>query len=135
MRADKITALGRNALVRWVLGGQLILTAGLAAIAGVWSGAMAAVSLAAGGLIGFLANLAYVWRAMQPENDPAKALKGQIVAEFYKFAVAVTLFAMVFATFRNLVVVMVFVGFGTTFVIHWFAMLRRNQWMGETGRS
>lgn len=135
MRADKITAPGRNALVRWVLGGQLVLTGVLAGIAGVWVGAMAAVSLVVGGLIGFLANLAYVWRAMQPESDPGKALKGQLVAEFYKFAVAVALFAVVFATFRNIVVVMVFVGFGTTFVIHWLAMLRRNQWMGEVGRS
>jgi F0F1-type ATP synthase assembly protein I len=135
MRADKITAPGRNALVHWVLGGQLVLTVVLAGIAGVWVGVMAAVSLVVGGLIGFLANLAYVWRAMQPESDPGKALKGQLVAEIYKFVVAVTLFAVVFATFRNIVVVMVFVGFGTTFVIHWFAMLRRNQWMGETGRS
>jgi len=96
---------------------------------------MAAMSLAAGGMIGFLGNLVYVWRAMRPESNPAKALKGQVVAEFYKFAVAVALFAGVFTTFRNLVVVLVFVGFGTTFVIHWFAMLRRNQWMGEVGRS
>jgi F0F1-type ATP synthase assembly protein I len=130
MRADKITAQGRNALVRWVLGGQLVLTTVLAGVAGMLGGAMAAVSLAVGGLIGFLANLAYVWRAMQPESDPGKALKGQLVAEFYKFAVAVTLFAVVFATFRHIVAVMVFAGFSTTFMIHWFAMLRRNQWMG-----
>lgn len=135
MRANKIAAPGRNALVRWVLGGQLVLTIVLAGVAGLWGGAMAAVSLAVGGLIGLCANLAYVWRALRPESDPAKALKGQVVAELYKFAVAVTLFAAVFATVRNIVVVLVFVGFGTTFVIHWFAMLRRNQWMGETGRS
>jgi F0F1-type ATP synthase assembly protein I len=78
-------------------------------------------------MIGLLGNLVYVWRAMQPESDPAKALKGQVVAEFYKFAVVVVLFAVVFATLKSIVVVMVFVGFGTTFVIHWFAMLRRNQ--------
>jgi F0F1-type ATP synthase assembly protein I len=107
----------------------------LAAVAGWFGGSMAAMSLAAGGMIGFLGNLVYVWRAMRPESNPAKALKGQVVAEFYKFAVAVALFAGVFTTFRNLVVVLVFVGFGTTFVIHWFAMLRRNQWMGEVGRS
>ena len=135
MRADKIAALGRNGLVRWVLGRQLVLTAVLAGVAGWWGGVMAALSLAAGGLIGFLANLAYVWRALRPESDPAQALKSQVVAELYKFAVAVTLFAVIFATFRNVVVVLVFVGFGTTFLIHWFAMLRRNQWMGETGRS
>jgi F0F1-type ATP synthase assembly protein I len=107
----------------------------LATVAGGFGGLTAAGSLAAGGMIGFLGNLAYVWRAMRPENDPAKALKAQVVAEFYKFAVSVALFALIFATSRNIAVVMLFVGFGTTFVIHWLAMLRRNQWMGETGRS
>jgi F0F1-type ATP synthase assembly protein I len=98
-----------------------------AVVAGWFGGFTAAVSLAVGGMIGLLGNLVYVWRAMQPESDPAKALKGQVVAEFYKFAVVVVLFAVVFATLKSIVVVMVFVGFGTTFVIHWFAMLRRNQ--------
>lgn len=107
----------------------------LAAVAGWFGGLTAAVSLAVGGMIGFLGNLVYVWRAMRPESDPAKALKGQVVAEVYKFVVAVALFAAVFTTFRGIVVVLVFIGFGTTFVIHWFAMLRRNHWMGEVGRS
>lgn len=86
-------------------------------------------------MIGFLGNLVYIWRAMRPENEAAKVLKAQVVAEFYKFAVSVALFALVFATRRNIAVVMVFVGFGTTFVMHWFAMLRRNHWIGEVGRS
>jgi F0F1-type ATP synthase assembly protein I len=122
-------------LVRWVLGGQIVLTAVLAAVAGWFGGMTAAGSLAVGGMIGFLGNLAYVWRAMRPENDAAKALKGQVVAELYKFAVSVVLFALVFATSRNVAVVMLFAGFGTTFVVHWFAMLRRNQEIGEAGRS
>lgn len=88
-----------------------------------------------GGMIGLLGNVAYVWRAMRPESDPAKALKGQVVAEIYKFVVSVALFALVFTTTKGISVVMVFVGFGTTFIVHWFAMLRRNQWMGEVGRS
>lgn len=111
------------------------MTAVLAGVAGFVSGTTAAVSLAIGGLIGFFGNLTYVWRAMRPEIDPARALKGQVVAEFYKFAVAVGLFALIFATFRNLAAVWLFVGFGTTFVIHWLAMLRRTQWMGEVERS
>jgi F0F1-type ATP synthase assembly protein I len=116
-------------LVRWVLGGQVVLTAVLAVIAGMFGGLTAAGSLAAGGMIGFLGNLAYVWRAMRPESDPAKALKAQVVAEFYKFAVSAALFALIFTTIKGVSVVLVFVGFGTTFVIHWLAMLRRNQWM------
>lgn len=111
------------------------MTAVLAGTAGLIFGTTAAVSLVVGGLIGFLGNLAYVWRAMRPETDPARALKGQVVAEFYKFAVAVGLFALIFATFRSLAAVWLFVGFGTTFVIHWLAMLRRTQWMGEVERS
>lgn len=111
------------------------MTAVLAGTAGLIFGMTAAVSLVVGGLIGFLGNLAYVWRAMRPETDPARALKGQVVAEFYKFAVAVGLFALIFATFRSLAAVWLFVGFGTTFVIHWLAMLRRTQWMGEVERS
>jgi ATP synthase protein I len=122
-------------LVRWVLGGQVVLTAVLAAIAGVFGGLVVAGSLALGGMIGLLGNVAYVWRAMRPESDPAKALKGLVVAEFYKFVVSVALFALVFTTIKGVSVVMVFVGFGTTFIVHWFAMLRRNQWMGEVGRS
>lgn len=135
MRADKKAVLHRNALVRWVLGGQLVLTAVLAGVAGLVFGTSAAVSLAVGGLIGFFGNLAYVWRAMRPENDPARALKGQVVAEFYKVVVSTGLFALVFAMGRNFAVVMVFVGFGTTFVVHWLAMLRRNQWIGEVGKT
>jgi F0F1-type ATP synthase assembly protein I len=122
-------------LVRWVLGGQLVLTAVLAGVAGLFGDLTAAVSLAVGGLIGFLGNLAYVWRAMRPESDPAQLLKGQMVAEFYKFAISVALFALVFATSKNVAAVLLFVGFGTTFVIHWLAMLRRNQEIGEAGRS
>lgn len=135
MRPDKTAVFHRNALVRWVLGGQLVLTAVLAAVAGLVFGTSAAVSLAVGGLIGFIGNLTYVWRAMRPENDPARALKGQVVAEFYKFVVTVGLFVLVFVTGKNLAVVMLFVGFGTTFVVHWLAMLRRNQWIGEVGKS
>lgn len=111
------------------------MTAVLAGVAGLVFGASAAVSLAVGGLIGFFGNLAYVWRAMRPENDPARALKGQVVAEFYKFAVTVGLFVLVFVAGKNLAVVMLFVGFGTTFVVHWLAMLRRTQWIGEVGKS
>ena len=107
----------------------------LAAIAGMVGGWAVAGSLALGGMIGLLGNVAYVWRAMRPESDPAKALKGQVVAEIYKFVVSVALFALVFTTIKGISVVMVFVGFGTTFIVHWFAMLRRNQWMGEVGRS
>ena len=111
------------------------MTAVLAGVAGLVFGTSAAVSLAVGGLIGFFGNLAYVWRAMRPENDPARALKGQVVAEFYKVVVSTGLFALVFAMGRNFAVVMVFVGFGTTFVVHWLAMLRRNQWIGEVGKT
>ncbi len=111
------------------------MTAVLAGVAGLFGGLMAAVSLAVGGLIGFLGNLAYVWRAMRPESDPAQLLKGQVVAEFYKFAISVALFALVFATSKNVAAVLLFVGFGTTFVIHWLAMLRRNQEIEEAGRS
>lgn len=88
-----------------------------------------------GGMIGLLGNLVYVWRAMRPESNPGNALKGQVVAEFYKFMVSVGLFVLMFTTINNVSVVMVFVGFCTTFIVHWFAMLRRSQWMGETGRS
>ena len=121
--------------MRWVLGGQIVLTVVLATIAGMFGGLIVAGSLVLGGMIGLLGNLAYVWRAMRPESDPAKALKGQVVAEVYKFVVSVGLFVLIFTTIKVVSVVMVFVGFGTTFIVHWFAMLRRNQWMGETGRS
>lgn len=122
-------------LVRWVLVGQLVLTAVLAGMAGLVGGIIAAASLAVGGLIGFVANLAYVWQAMRAEFDPGRVLRTQMLAEIYKVGITVMLFALVFANSKSVAAVPLFLGYGTTFVVHWLAMLRRNQEIGDAGRS
>lgn len=117
--------------VRWIIGWQVALTLLVASAAAVWGGANAALSAVAGGSIGVVANLLYVWRAMRlsvdatGKPDPMRAYRGQAAGEAYKFAATLGGFALVFVGYQGVAPIPLFVGYASTFVIYWLALVRR----------
>jgi hypothetical protein len=73
--------------VSWILSRQAALAIVLAAGAGLFVDANAAVSVLIGGSIGFIANLGYVLRAMRMSSgsDPVKVYRAQAAGEGFKF--------------------------------------------------
>ena len=117
--------------VRWIIGWQVALALFLASVAAVWWGANAVLSAVAGGSIGVVANLLYVWRAMRlsvndPDKpDPMRAYRGQAAGEAIKFAATLGGFALVFVTYKDVAPLPLFAGYASTFVICWLALIRR----------
>lgn len=117
--------------VRWIIGWQVALTLLVASIAAASGGANAALSAMAGGGIGVVANLLYVWRAMRLSVDAAgkpdamRAYRGQAAGEAYKFAATLGGFALVFVGYKDVAPIPLFVGYASTFVIYWLALIRR----------
>ncbi len=117
--------------VRWIIGWQVALTLLVASVAAVWGGANAALSAMAGGSIGVVANLLYVWRAMRLSVDATgkpdlmRAYRGQAAGEAYKFAATLGGFALVFVSYKSVAPIPLFVGYASTFVIYWLALVRR----------
>lgn len=117
--------------VRWIIGWQAALTLLIALVAAVQGGTNAAMSAIAGGGIGVVANLLYVWRAMRAPADeagridPLRAYRGQAAGEAYKFAATLGGFALVFVGYKGVAPLPLFVGYASTFVIYWLALARR----------
>ncbi|HEX5802767.1 MAG TPA: ATP synthase subunit I [Azospira sp.] len=117
--------------VRWIIGWQAALTLIIAAAAAVQGGTNAALSALAGGGIGVVANLLYVWRAMRLSVDEAgntdamRAYRGQAAGEAVKFAATLAGFALVFVGYKSVAPIPLFVGYASTFVIYWLALVRR----------
>ena len=95
-------------------------------IAGAFGGVHAAISALAGGAVGILGGMAYVWRAMRGGGDPGRAYRAQVLGEAYKFAVTLALFALVFIQYRQVEPLPLFVTYAMTFVAYWAALLKRN---------
>lgn len=117
--------------VRWIIGWQATLTLLVASVAAVCGGANAALSAIAGGSIGVVANLLYVWRAMRlsvvdaDKPDPMRAYRGQAAGEAVKFAATLGGFALVFVSYESVMPIPLFAGYASTFVIFWLALIRR----------
>ena len=117
--------------VRWIIGWQVALTLAIALVAAVQGGTNAALSALAGGSIGVVANLLYVWRAMRlsvdaaGQPDPMRAYRGQAAGEAYKFAATLAGFALVFVSYKSVAPIPLFAGYASTFVIFWLALVRR----------
>lgn len=112
--------------VRWILGRQLLLTAGVAVLAGLAGGSNAAVAALVGGGIGVAAGAAYVWRALrQGDEEPGKLYRAQMLGEGYKFAVTLGLFALVFVNWRNVPALPLFLAYILTFGVYWVALLKK----------
>ncbi len=113
--------------VSWVLSRQAALAVGLAVAAGVLFDVNAAISVVSGGLIGLVANLGYVLRAMRMSagDDPVKVYKAQAAGERLKFVLTLAGFALVFLQYKGVAVLALFLGYTSTFVIYWLALLKR----------
>lgn len=112
--------------VSWILKRQAALTIILAMAAWGFVGANAAVSVVIGGSIGVIANLGYVLRAlrMTSATDPVKAYRAQAAGEGFKFLLTLAGFALVFLGYKEVAVLPLFLGYTSTFVIFWMALLK-----------
>ncbi len=112
--------------VSWILSRQVALAVLLALFAGAIFGVNAAVSLAIGGSIGVVANLGYVLRAMKVSIDknPVKVYQAQAAGEGLKFLLTLVGFALVFLGYKEVAVLPLFLGYVSTFVIYWVALLK-----------
>ena len=113
--------------VSWIISRQVALAVVLAFVAGVVFDVNAAASLVVGGSIGVVANLGYVIRAMRMSNgsDPVKAYRAQAAGEGFKFALTLAGFALVFLQYKEVAVLPLFLGYTSTFVIYWVALLKQ----------
>lgn len=117
--------------VRWIIGRQVALTLIVAVVAAMQGGTHAAFSALAGGSIGVVANLLYVWRAIRLSVDEAgntdamRAYRGQAAGEAIKFAATLAGFSLVFIGYKDVVPIPLFAGYASTFVIYWLALARR----------
>lgn len=111
----------------WILSRQAALTIILALGAWGFAGDNAAVSVLIGGSIGVIANLGYVLRAMRMTSgtDPVKAYRAQAAGEGFKFLLTLIGFALVFLRFKEVAVLPLFLGYASTFVIFWMALLKK----------
>lgn len=113
--------------VSWILSRQAALAVVLAFVAGVAVDVNAAVSTMIGGSIGIVANLGYVIRAMRmsADSDPVKAYRAQAAGEGFKFLLTLAGFALVFLQYKEVAVLPLFLGYTSTFVIYWMALLKQ----------
>lgn len=113
--------------VSWILSRQAALTIVLALLAWPMFSGIAAISVLIGGSIGIVANLGYVLRAMRlnVELDPVKAYRAQTAGEGFKFLLTLVGFALVFLKFKEVAVFPLFLGYASTLVIFWMALLKQ----------
>ena len=113
--------------ILWILGWQVAVSVGLSVIFAVFHGTHSGLSALMGGLIGVVANAGYVWRAMKSVagSDPVRLYRAQASGEALKFALTVLLFALVFREYREVAVLPLFLGYGSTFAIFWVALLKQ----------
>ena len=113
--------------VSWILSRQAALTIVLAILAWAIFDVDAAVSILIGGSIGVIANFGYVLRAMRMTTgtDPVKAYRAQAAGEGFKFLLTLVGFALVFLGYKQVAVLPLFLGYGSTFVIFWMALLKQ----------
>jgi ATP synthase protein I len=98
----------------------------LAILVGMIFGVNAAVSLMVGGMIGVVANAGYVLRAMRVSENksPVKVFQAQAAGEGLKFFITLAGFALVFLGYKDVAVLSLFLGYVSTFVIYWMALLK-----------
>lgn len=113
--------------VSWILSRQAALTIVLALVAWLVFSEIAGISVLIGGSIGIIANLGYVLRAMRMNVglDPVKAYRAQTAGEGFKFLLTLIGFALVFLKFKEVAVFPLFLGYASTLVIFWMALLKQ----------
>lgn len=113
--------------VSWIISRQAALAIVLAIAAWALVGENAATSVLIGGSIGVVANLGYVLRAMKMPEDgnPLKVYRAQAAGEGLKFVLTIGGFALVFWGYREVAALPLFLGYASTFVIFWMALLKQ----------
>ncbi|MBS1130030.1 MAG: synthase protein [Proteobacteria bacterium] len=113
--------------VSWIISRQAALTIVLGILAWVIFSVNAAISVLIGGSIGVIANIGYVLRAMRMNAglDPVKAYRAQTAGEGFKFLLTLIGFALVFLKFKEVAVFPLFLGYASTLVIFWMALLKQ----------
>jgi len=113
--------------VSWILSRQAALVIALALAAWGFATANEAVSVLIGGSIGVVANFGYVLRAMRmtPKTDPVNVYRAQAAGEGFKFLLTLIGFALVFLEYKEVAVLPLFLGYASTFVIFWMALLKK----------
>lgn len=113
--------------VSWIISRQVALAFALAAIAALFVGTNAALSVLIGGSIGIIANLGYVLRALRMGSgtNPIKVYRAQASGEGLKFVLTLVGFALVFLGYKEVAVLPLFLGYASTFVIYWMALLKQ----------
>jgi ATP synthase protein I len=113
--------------VSWIISRQAALTIVLGLLAWAVFSVDAAFSVLIGGSIGVIANLGYVLRAlrMNAGTDPVKAYRAQAAGEGFKFLLTLIGFALVFMKFKEVAVLPLFLGYASTIVIFWVALLKQ----------
>ena len=113
--------------VVWILSRQAALVIVLALVAGVVVSRNAAISLLIGGGVGIVANAGYVLRALRVTTDsnPLKAYRAQAAGEGLKFALTLAGFALVFWGYKEVAALPLFLGYASTIVIFWVALLKQ----------
>jgi ATP synthase protein I len=92
--------------IRTVLRWQLLATAALTIVAGFWAGAHGALSAALGGTVSFASGLAAaVVASLGKAKSAGDVLVAALSAEAIKIGLIVVLLWLVFATYREVVVV------------------------------
>jgi ATP synthase protein I len=113
--------------VSWIISRQVALTIVLAL--GAWGlfSEIAAVSVLIGGSIGVVANLGYVLRALgvTAGSDPVRVYRAQASGEGLKFALTLAGFSLVFWGYKEVSALPLFLGYASTFVIFWVALLKQ----------
>ena len=113
--------------VSWILSRQAALTIILAIAVWKFASSNAAVSVLIGGSVGIIANFGYVLRAMRMTtgDDPLKLYRAQSAGEGLKFALTFAGFALVFWGYKEVSALPLFLGYASTFVIFWVALLKQ----------
>jgi len=111
--------------IRWILRTQSELVMLLSGGAWFVADPHAAISVLVGGGCGVVANGAAAWRAMGRTTSPEKAWQAQVRGEAVKMGVTLAMLAGVFRAMPEVNAGALFVGYISTFVIYWAALLKR----------
>jgi ATP synthase protein I len=118
--------------IRTVLRWQLIATAAVAAVAGVWVGWQGALSAALGGLVNVSAGIAYalllgLGLRVTRGPDVGTSLVAMFRAEAGKVVVILAQLWLVLSTYRDIVMVAFFAAFIATVIVFSMAFFVRDQ--------
>lgn len=113
--------------VRWILSWQVLISIAVGLLSWLALNIGAGISAVVGGMIGVVANGAYVLRAMRlaDGSDPLKIYRAQAAGEGLKFALTMVGFALVFLGYKEVVVLPLFLGYASTYVVLWAALLKQ----------